>query len=265
MKKPLLILFLLIGIIYPHSDALAADDIRIIKLYSRVETENVYMRADYIPMDTKPVNINGYILVPIRFVAEALNYEVNWDQARQIIIVSYNDKSLQFEIGSYVVMGNMISKDIPIAPQIIDNRTMVPLRIVEEFFDQHVYWERVAEMQIQYIWISPYQLLEDKDVIVTNNNNYLKCRYDAGDLAEPPYYKLKENKQTARGIQLGDYYEEVIEAYGAAHSIRHRDEYTDLIYTTPLIPNTDIGTSVLFVLKNGIIIDVEVHGDACEN
>jgi len=41
-----------------------------------------------IPCDVPPVNIGGRILVPVRFLAEALNYQVNYIQAENRIVIT---------------------------------------------------------------------------------------------------------------------------------------------------------------------------------
>ena len=47
----------------------------------------VKVNGQYLAMDTDPVNVNGRVMVPARFVAEALGADVSWDQQNQTVVV----------------------------------------------------------------------------------------------------------------------------------------------------------------------------------
>jgi len=85
-------------------------------------------------MDVTPLIQDGRALIPVRFVAYALDADVEWDSETSEITLSIDDKTLTFAIGEMVQ-----GMDVP--AQIIDDRTMVPIRFISEFFGASVSWD----------------------------------------------------------------------------------------------------------------------------
>lgn len=101
---------------------------------------------------------NGRTLVPARDIAESLGATVLWDAAkqtvsieRQIVEVTPSTQQLDYtwqrivmEIGntSILVNGTEMSLDVP--AQIIDDKTMVPVRAVSEWFYADVAWDEAS-------------------------------------------------------------------------------------------------------------------------
>lgn len=52
------------------------------------------INGKYVQCDVPPQNINGRVLVPARFVAEALGETVSWDDANQTVIINEANKTL---------------------------------------------------------------------------------------------------------------------------------------------------------------------------
>lgn len=79
--------------------------------------------------DVPPVIRYGLVYVPVRFVSEAMNATVTWDEQHRIVTVSLEGKSIEFFIESSLV--NVNSKDEKmLAPAFIyQDRTMVPLEL----------------------------------------------------------------------------------------------------------------------------------------
>jgi len=94
-------------------------------------------------MDVLPVIQGGRTLVPIRFIAEALGTEVDWTRAaadRPITIhLTRNGQTLSFDIGEITPQLAALGMDVP--AQLINGRTMVPLRFIAEFFGAVVDWD----------------------------------------------------------------------------------------------------------------------------
>jgi len=57
------------------------------------QTEN-----QIIKMDCVPILIDGRILVPARYVAEAFNYNVNWNETTKTVVISNNDNYTKSDI-----------------------------------------------------------------------------------------------------------------------------------------------------------------------
>ena len=93
--------------------------------------------------DQKPVVQNERTLVPVRFVAEALGHKVSWDADNNS--VNIDDGKIILYIGTTQAKINGKNVTLDVASTVINNRTMVPLRVVAETLDCSVDW--IAETQ----------------------------------------------------------------------------------------------------------------------
>ena len=83
--------------------------------------------------DQPPVVQNERTLVPVRFVAEALGYDVIWNQADNSAVI--DDGKIVLYIGKKTAKIDGKSVTLDVASTVIHNRTMVPLRVVAETLD----------------------------------------------------------------------------------------------------------------------------------
>jgi len=94
-------------------------------------------------MDIRPVVQGNRTLVPIRFIAETLGATVDWTSAtaiRPLIAhITLDGQTLNIPIGEITPELAALGMDVP--AQIMNNRTMVPLRFVAEFFGAVVTWD----------------------------------------------------------------------------------------------------------------------------
>jgi ligand-binding sensor domain-containing protein len=102
----------------------------------------VFLNGQNLRFDVEPVIRNGHTLVSMRNFLEALNQDVEWNEELQTV-TSSGDKSIELVIGDQttVVDGNM--DEIEVAPEIIEGRTMVPLRWLAETLDYVVEWDPI--------------------------------------------------------------------------------------------------------------------------
>lgn len=84
----------------------------------------------------------GTTMVPVRGVFEQLGAEVAWNQEKQEAIVSLNGREVVLHCGSHeaVVDGEVVS--LPVAPEIRQGRTFVPLRFVVENLGLGPEWDQ---------------------------------------------------------------------------------------------------------------------------
>ena len=88
--------------------------------------------------DQKPVVQNERTLVPVRFVAEALGYKVEWNQTDNSVVIDGGKIVLYIGTNTAKIGGKTVTLDVK--PTVIQNRTMVPLRVVAETLDCSVDW-----------------------------------------------------------------------------------------------------------------------------
>ena len=88
-------------------------------------------------MDVQPVVQDGRALIPVRFVAQALGATVSWNDSTREVTLTQDGQRLTFAISETAP-----SMDVP--AQIINDRTMVPLRFISEAFGADVQWHEAT-------------------------------------------------------------------------------------------------------------------------
>ena len=90
--------------------------------------------------NTSPIVQNGRTLVPIRAIIEAFGGTVGWDNDTQTVTLNYKEDTIKLTIDSTLAYKNNESEILDVAPQIINGRTMLPIRFVAEGFKFDVLW-----------------------------------------------------------------------------------------------------------------------------
>jgi hypothetical protein len=92
-------------------------------------------------LDQPSMVVNNRIMVPLRKVFESLGATVLWDQNTQTVTGKKGGNSINLIIGdpSAIVNGNPITLDEP--AEVVNGRTLVPIRIVSEALGANVQWD----------------------------------------------------------------------------------------------------------------------------
>lgn len=99
----------------------------------------VYIDGELMLTDQPPIIQNGRVLVPIRSLFETLDQKVEWNAKTREI--SINDGEIQLTVGSKMatVRNKNVTLDVP--AQVINGRTVVPLRFITENLGKEVKWD----------------------------------------------------------------------------------------------------------------------------
>jgi len=97
-------------------------------------------------LDSPPIIKNGRTLLPIRPVVEALGGTVSWDGTERKVTISLGSTTIELWIGKNTARVNGVSKPIDstnskVVPEIINGRTMLPLRFVTENLGCQLQWD----------------------------------------------------------------------------------------------------------------------------
>jgi trimeric autotransporter adhesin len=98
-------------------------------------------------MDVAPVIKDGRTLLPLRFAAEAAGVnseEVIWDSVRKTVTLIRGDRVVQVTIGSTAMLINGAVVTMDVAPEIMDGRTMLPIRWIGMALRANVEWDATA-------------------------------------------------------------------------------------------------------------------------
>ncbi len=101
-------------------------------------------------IDVPPQIIEGRTYLPIRWIAEPLGAQVNWDSDEKKVTILFNEIKIELWIGKNIarVNGNykLIDPDNPkVVPLIISGRTMLPVRFVAENLGCKVEWNPIYQ------------------------------------------------------------------------------------------------------------------------
>lgn len=110
----------------------------------------IRIKYDWLDFDVPPVIVNDRTLVPLRAIFNALGAEVVWEESTQTVYASRLGSEISLQIGSYEMTVNGEQIQLDASPQLVQGRTMVPVRAISEAFGYEVTWDAVD--RVIMIW-----------------------------------------------------------------------------------------------------------------
>lgn len=105
----------------------------------------VFVDRVQVNFDQQPIIQNDRTLVPMRRIFEALDAEVFWDEPSQSVTAVHGTDVILFQIGKAELYKNgKLAYTMPVPAQIINDRTLVPLRAVAESLGCDVAWDGIS-------------------------------------------------------------------------------------------------------------------------
>lgn len=175
MKKCILPLFLSVFLVFVFTSPIQAQDIPIT------------IDGQVLKTDQPPVIQDGRTLVPLRAIFEGLGADVSWDDINRTITSSRSSSyiSLTVDQRDAYINGQQVTLDVP--PTIINNRTLVPVRVVGEALKATVTWNAESrsitiDSNDSYVGISRIdfqKILPDMTVLPPDSIGtlYVEARY----------------------------------------------------------------------------------------
>lgn len=96
--------------------------------------------------DQQPIILNNRTMIPIRAVSESLGWNVSWGENVVTITNSYHTLILYIGKNYYTI--DSVRKTLDVPAQIINNRTMVPIRFVAEAFGYNVGYDGSGDVKV---------------------------------------------------------------------------------------------------------------------
>lgn len=161
-------------------------------MFSAISTfaeQNIKVILDGNPLqfDVPPQIIDGRTMVPMRTIFEALGATVQWDAENEKIIAIKDSITITMYINKKAVIKNGKSISLDIEPQIIDGRTLVPVRAIAECLNARIEWLQ-AEKSVK---------ISNEKIFIKNDNWLDGGYYYLGD--------FKDDKPNGEGCA---YYED---------------------------------------------------------
>ncbi len=131
MKKTVLTSLLAIAllIVFVPFRAEASDDLRL------------WVDGRFVEADSDPYIEDSRTLVPIRFIAEALGYKVDWENATRTVIIDDGVNVITMQIENNTASFNGKQIQLNKGPAIRNGRTYIPVRDVAETLGKYVDWD----------------------------------------------------------------------------------------------------------------------------
>ena len=92
-------------------------------------------------MGTVPVIKKERTLVPVALIVKEMGGTVEWDDATKTATLKLNDDTIKLTIGSTTAYLNDVATELDVEPEIINDRTMLPIRFIAESFKFSVLWD----------------------------------------------------------------------------------------------------------------------------
>ena len=125
-----IILFSMIVLTFWSITAFAGDEDKI----------NVVIDNQAIVFDVDPIIIEGRTMVPFRKIFEIFNFKVDWAASTTTVLANNGSQIIVLQIDNKKAFVNNKQFDLDVPAQLIDGRTMVPLRFVSEHIGANVEW-----------------------------------------------------------------------------------------------------------------------------
>jgi len=109
-----------------------------------IGSKQMDVNVDTYELDVAPYIKEGYTMVPLRFVAEAFGAKVGWDDATKTVTIDFAGHNMKVVIGSTEAVVDGETVTMPLPAEIVNSRTMVPVRFISEAFGFTVKWDGVA-------------------------------------------------------------------------------------------------------------------------
>jgi len=106
-------------------------------------SENITVNINGQPLvfqDAQPVMVGDRVLVPLRAIFEALGAAVSWDESTNTVMASKEQTFIVLQIDNPQAFVNNEPVQLDVPAQLIQERTMVPVRFIAQSLGANVNW-----------------------------------------------------------------------------------------------------------------------------
>lgn len=104
----------------------------------------LYINEEWVVADQPPVIENDRTLAPVRVISEKLGFGVDWDETDKKVTITKDETIIVMHIGSKEISKNGVVTVYDVAPEIINDVTMVPVRAVSEMLSCDIGWHDLS-------------------------------------------------------------------------------------------------------------------------
>lgn len=104
----------------------------------------IYINRTLVPTDVPPMILSGRTMVPVRVISESLGCDVAYEQPfgdrPGVVLIQRDDTRIELGIGDPWASVDHQDVQLYVPPEIINGRTLVPLRFVSQALGASVHW-----------------------------------------------------------------------------------------------------------------------------
>ena len=125
-----------------------------------------------------PIIIDGRTLVPMRTIFEALGADVEWidENGVQSIVATTEDTTINMTINSEKFYVNGEEKELDVPPQLINDKTLVPIRAISESLGCYVGWDQDAKTVLIQSHLDVAANTEDREPPAAEENTEAEAK-----------------------------------------------------------------------------------------
>ncbi|KNY28255.1 N-acetylmuramoyl-L-alanine amidase family protein [Pseudobacteroides cellulosolvens] len=115
-------------------------------VHNTQENINIKVNGVSVKSDVSPVIKDNRTLVPARAVFEQLGAKITWDEKNRQVGVTLGEDKILLTINNKKASVNNKNVEMDVPAQILNNRTLVPLRFVGEQLNMNVSWNAAQKL-----------------------------------------------------------------------------------------------------------------------
>ena len=123
----------------------------------------LYIDGEEVQTDVSPIIINSRTMVPARVLFEKFNATVDWDESTSQVHIKGENTDIVFTVGINKAVVNGTEIELDVAPMILKERTLVPIRFISENLGYNVSWDDITKSV--FITSDKYSSEEKSDCI----------------------------------------------------------------------------------------------------
>lgn len=125
-----------------NADGIYAEASKIVRknLDSKNKKISILLNNKILNLSIDPVIISSKTMVPLRSIADNFGAKTDWNDKEKSITITLNDIKLVMYINNKVASINSTKKTLEVAPTLVNEKTMVPMRFIIEALGGDVSW-----------------------------------------------------------------------------------------------------------------------------
>ena len=128
----------------------AADETQDLSILLQIDNPQMSVNGAEKEIDpgrgTTPILQNDRTLLPVRAIVEEMGGTVLWDGVNQEVTLTLGANKIRLVIDSITAYLNDTAQTLDVAPTVLNDRTMLPIRFIAESFAFSVDWNETEQM-----------------------------------------------------------------------------------------------------------------------